>query len=106
MKNPVITKFKKPGDYLRAKFKYLKFKKVYSSAREISETLGFYGRGNMYNLFHHRAPIDLKKIKLYKKTFKLNKEEEEFLILLICLNKSETPLEKKIFRAEISKRLV
>lgn len=105
MKNPDIKKYRDPGKFLKAKFYYLKEMGVFKTVLEASTELGYDGRGRMYGIFHNKISVVLSRIKIYKKVFQLTKEEEEFLILLVSLNNSETPLQRKIFKQEINKRV-
>lgn len=98
MKNPDINKFKSPGKYLYQKFKYLKSIKVYKNAEEPAKLLGYNTKGGMYYLFSEEINVDLNKIKLFKKVFKLSKEDEERFCLLACYGKADSPFEKKLFR--------
>lgn len=98
MKNPDIFKFKSVGKYLYQKFKYLKQEGYYSSKEEVSKLLGFSNRSGFYHLIYENVNIDLSKIRLYKKVFRLNDVEEKRLGLLACYVKADSPFEKKLFK--------
>ena len=94
-------KFKKPGKFLQAKFRYLKENKKYRSVEDLANDLGYTRRGIVYMIFSGECIIQLKDMALYKKAFNLTEAEVERLVLLVCYNKADNIYEKRIFRGAL-----
>ena len=96
--NPDIMKFRKPGKFLQARFRYLKQQGLYRSVGTVADMLGYEGRGIMYLIFNGEQSINLKDMHLYKKTFKLTELEQYQLSVLTCYHKADNAFEKRHFR--------
>lgn len=97
-KNPNIKKCKTSGEFLYARFKYMKFEQIFTSAEEVASLLGYNTRGALYLIFNNEQPVDLREIELYSDVFQLTKKEEEIFCLMVCHDKAKSDFEKKVFK--------
>lgn len=95
---PNIKKYRKSGEYLRDQFKYLKKCGKYKSIMQVANIFGYTSRGTLYNVFDNSHPPKIKDLKLYTNVFELNKKEEYILGILICLSRTNSEFEEKLFK--------
>ena len=101
---PRIINFISPGEFLRARWVYLKKIGVYRSMHSLGDHLGYTSRVSVYNILNMAVNIDVNLIDIYQKAFKLSKKETDILTLLISLHRSTTEIEELALKREIKRR--